>query len=151
MVNYNVISLVIPRDNGAINLSKAGSLNELVPSCNEDHDDLFAKNLNPQSNYDVDGPVIGEKLDVGLTENNLNEPDFPFYGKENWCENKCCVLNYAGIQIIEGWITTCDLREPVNDEFLGDNHIRETIFKCKDKSKIMMIWKWLLFQTMYHG
>jgi hypothetical protein len=66
----------------------------------------------------VDGLVIDEELDVGLAENNPSEPDFPFYGKEDWCEKTCCVLNYVGIQIIEVWITTCDPREPVNDEFL---------------------------------
>jgi hypothetical protein len=37
-----------------------------VPSCNEDHDDLFAKDLSPLSNYDVDVLMIGEELDVGL-------------------------------------------------------------------------------------
>ncbi len=77
--------------------------------------------------------MIGEELDVGLVENNPSEPDFPFYGREDWCEKKCFVLNYARIHIVEGRITACDLREPMNDELLGDNHVRETILKCKDK------------------
>jgi hypothetical protein len=114
-----------------------GSPSESAPSCNEDHDDLFAKDLSHQSNYDVDGLVIGEELDVGLAENNPSEPDFPFYRKEDWCEKTCCVLNYAGIQIIEVRITTCDPREPGNGEFLV-SHVRETIFNCKDKSQIMI-------------
>ncbi len=88
---------MIPCDNGAINLFKASWPSESSPSCNEDHDDLFTKDLSLQSNYDVDGPVIGEELNVGLAKNNPNEPNVLFYGKEDWCEKKCCVLNYVRI------------------------------------------------------
>ncbi len=95
--------------------------------------------------------MVGEEWVVGLAKNNPSEPDFPFYGKEDLCEKKCCVLNYAKIQIVERRNTTRDPRKHVNDELHGENHVKETILKCKDKFQIMMIWKWPLFQIVYHG
>jgi hypothetical protein len=60
-------------------------------------------------------------------------------------------FDYVRIQIVEGQIITCDPKELVNDEHFGENHVRKTILNYKDKYQIMMIWKWLLSQIVYHG
>ncbi len=74
-------------------------------------------------------------------------------GRKEWCGKKCDVVNHVGENIAGGKIITCDLREPVPNEDLGENHVEVTILSCpNDKSQIMTSWRWPLSQTIidYH-
>jgi hypothetical protein len=59
----------------------------------------------------------------------------PCMKKMEWCGRKCEFVNHVGDIIIEGSIVTCDPREPVLDDNLGETEVRVTILSFpKDAS-----------------
>jgi hypothetical protein len=59
----------------------------------------------------------------------------PCMKKMEWCGRKCELVNHVGYIIVEGRIVTCDPREPVLDDNLGETEVRVTILSFpKDAS-----------------
>jgi hypothetical protein len=58
----------------------------------------------------------------------------------------------VGLFIVSGCVIACDLKEVVLDNQLGEDHVRMSILYCLNNvSAIMIIWKWLLAQTVLDG
>jgi hypothetical protein len=70
---------------------------------------------------------------------------FPYMKRMEWCGRKRELVNHVGKNIVEGRIVTCDPKEPILDDDIGETDVGVTILNClKDKSLIMSIWKWPL-------
>jgi hypothetical protein len=84
-----------------------------------------------------------------LPKNHQNDKIVLGIGRKEWCGKKCDVVNHVEEKIVGGKITTCDPKEPIHNEDLGENHVVVTILSCPNhKSQIMTSWRWPLSQTI---
>jgi hypothetical protein len=97
--------------------------------------------------------------EVGPSRSSRGEEDIheemkyvPYMKRMEWHGRKCELVNHVGEMVVEGRIVTCDPRELVLDNNLGEIDVRVTIFSYpNDRSQIMSIWKWPLSQTILDG
>ncbi len=61
-------------------------------------------------------------------------------------------MDDVGLFVASGHVITCDPREIIIDNQLGEDHIKMNIlYRSNNISAIMTIWKWLLAQTIVDG
>jgi hypothetical protein len=70
----------------------------------------------------------------------------------NWHRRECDLLDPEGVSLMKGLVMVFEMRETILDNILGHDHVDLTIFYYpRDNSMVLIIWKWLLTQTIMEG
>jgi hypothetical protein len=64
--------------------------------------------------------------------------------RRSWRGIECDIVDVKGVFIVRGQLITCDPREVVLDDDLGENRFRLFILYFPNNITIMSIWKWPL-------
>ncbi len=85
-------------------------------------------------------------------EGNVKGNSCPAKDRWQWRGFECDLVDDAWVFIASGCVITCDPREAILDDQHGECHIGFNTLYCSNiVLAIMIIWKWMLFQTILDG
>ncbi len=67
-----------------------------------------------------------------------------------WRRVECDLVDNGGVFIAKGQAVACDPQEAIIDDQPGEDHVGLCILYCRGTMlTVMIIWKWLLVQTIF--